>query len=406
VVVTTPGREWHKFYTSISVKNKNGTEFLGLFSSIPQIPTNKFSEYMVDDILSEVLPSVRDHLIIFLGVEESSYHEVILKAVDRINLRCDKEIQQGTLKNYTIILNNNHNYKNLQIYHMLKNTLVIPWFSVLCKHYYENKFTWNSNARRVLFFPGKLYKKHRIVPIYDLFKKDLLCETLYSMQSQNFEKRSFNDNEWLSILLSFIKDYDESYNPSLAEFKEFIMNLSCDPDGSLEFCVENEAVRLKPISHKIYAESCVELISETWLYDCTHLTEKTYRAMHAGQPFIHVGSHFTDYLEKQGFRTFLKYTGQKISHNRFTNNEFYKCVKPEYENIEISDSIDSVHKFKDMCADPDIAKRIHEDIEFNWKKVNEIYDSTVEALEKNHPGFKSVSKQILTRLQSNEYITI
>lgn len=158
---------------------------------------------------------------------------------------------------------------------------------------------------RINFLAAQLfYKTSRLDALYLLFKKGLIQDAikgiLITTEQLDEHRRKINDNSFYVWLSNNLGPADN-------------VNVFKDKNtGGYSACNGN------PYSIHIYDQSRVSYICET---NCevhptpiTFITEKTYRPIINGSPFVLQGSYGQlDFLERIGINTYQKYTGRRYN---------------------------------------------------------------------------------------------
>ena len=347
-----------------------------------------------------------DDVIVGVSLEETTSQENGILIVDELE-RVLKSLQRvGALKRYTILLNMNWQDKTLESMKALSDNLyVLPWFLCSYKHIYEQQLEWNATTEKVLHLPGKPEKKQRIGSMIYAKRNDLLQHMVYSFISLPTQHRDMD--EWFSQLESVVATYDPDNKLNGLEIFEEMSTIDRDLDGFLGFQHSIQSYSEHPPGSDIYNLTSVELVNETWWMDHKHLTEKTFRPIWAGQPFIHVGSHFTRLLISMGFHTFQDYTSYK-SHNEYSlllpDNYTGATLDAQWAHYhDINNCVDAAVEFAQICKQDDIAPKIKQHVNYNRFRAEKITQNHIKQLTVRHPGFSQVEQEIFSITHDMKY---
>jgi len=157
----------------------------------------------------------------------------------------------------------------------------------------------------ILFLPGKLSKPHRAPLLIKFWQNQTLDHLTYSFYPDSSpdlkQYLHLNENKWQEFLalqrplndIRIIKSVD---NPNDLDF-------STRP---LERVQAHHCAF--PFDQSLYSNTSCSIVSETNYDDPIWITEKTWRTMLCGHPFVMAGTSGTlNRLQKKNFRTFTNY---------------------------------------------------------------------------------------------------
>lgn len=173
--------------------------------------------------------------------------------------------------------------------YLLHSTYV--WYKKL------GRFTkWKETNHKFLFLTGKLDKPHRLPALYKFLQSNLKKRLVYSCS-----KKDLGNCKVLADVMSWT--LEKIYNSK--DVEDFISNnyriLDGVPENSSWLGVYN-------LPEEFYNNILIEVVSETDANKRLHITEKTFRPIVLGYPFIHIGRNHYITLREFGFRTFENFS--------------------------------------------------------------------------------------------------
>jgi hypothetical protein len=220
--------------------------------------------------------------------------------------------------NLKIFLNG---YENIQ-YSKYKNLFVFfDVFDHLLRTYLNKKIIYNFNVlkKRHLFKKNKKYnfslfagllvgRKHRQLFLFDCFKQNLLNDDFF------YNIVYFNRNTVIQQIYQYVFKTNERYDFSITDKRKFIKDIFkeklYDFNGK-EF--DKNSLYSEHLEYQIpyqMMDSYINIVLETNIY-CPVITEKIFKPIIAGVPFIWYGYHgILKYLESKGYKKypFIDYT--------------------------------------------------------------------------------------------------
>jgi hypothetical protein len=168
----------------------------------------------------------------------------------------------------------------------------------------NNNLGWNFKSNTGLYIPGKIQRLSRTLPMYELYKNNLLDKFIWSY--------NVNTNNKKIIREQFLNHLSQD------EFENFVNQCN----RSLDINTEDSRVGFEsdfilsnpwPYNEKLYSDTSFSLISECWFHypnnkEYVYVTEKTYRPILNMHPFILIGCKGTlKTLKEMGYETFTDY---------------------------------------------------------------------------------------------------
>jgi len=228
--------------------------------------------------------------------------------IEYVDLLKSRNIPLGNVK---FILNLDQKYIDKRLKISSLQIYSVDFFSVSTLRHIQagiNQYTTKHLAHRdprINFLAAQLFHKtSRLDALYLLFKKGLIQDAikgiLITTDQLDEHRRKINDNSFYIWLSNNLGPAD-----NVKVFKD-------ENTGGYTACNGN------PYSVHIYDQSRVSYICET---NCevhptpdTFITEKTYRPIINGSPFVLQGSYGQlDFLESIGINTYQKYTGRRYN---------------------------------------------------------------------------------------------
>lgn len=308
--------------------------------------------------------SLPDDVIVLEGVHELPDSNLLIRSVDCHVTQLTKLRKKGYIKRFTIVTDINISQHALHTFSCYEEVIVVPWFGMTYKYACPFKSDWNQKSTSVLFLPGGLIKEQRILPLYQLWKRNELLDPkkiLYSCVGSNNLKESDCIN-----MLDCIKKSDESCQINdTAELRIWLDSIRSDIDNVTNLR-RTGSMHIEPVDVNIYNQVNVELISET-TSGPGFITEKTFRPIHMGIPFVHVNTGITNWLQNSGYETFVEYIDQQ------------DIIQ------DVNYSLTAVRKFAESKSSHHI-QLVKEKIEHNTNHLNSLVNRIIKNIEKRHPS--------------------
>ena len=339
----------------------------------------------VTDVIVSHIDHLPKHIIMGVGYEETNNTESLEMALKSADNVLSSLKQSNIIADYTVFANDNNGMKIKSLMSDYPNVIFFPWF--MLKYYYlylERQFTWNHAADKFLFLPGKINKAHRIYPMYKLWKDQMLDSVSYTFLS--CPMWGISEHDWFSGLRDQLNDTtNQDFN--VTDLKQLLRGLEKDQDGLVNLSRTEEDFKMQAVSEQLYNTACIELVSETWM-DTYHLTEKTWRPIMAGQPFIHINPDQSRRIREMGFKTFENYT--EIADAPPANPSSIKWI-PLNCDVAIGRASQFVHSCKNNVS------AIQQDLDYNRKHMMRIINKLLIMLDRKHPGVANCLGYLTTR---------
>lgn len=215
---------------------------------------------------------------------------------------------------------------------------------IIIKQQNKTNLTWNCNADKFLFLTGKPDKTNRVGLLWELYKKGLLSQAIWSLYMNEQDREPV-----LEVLTN------QGVNRQLAE--QFVEKHQCIPDDADVIFWSNGGSHYGgiPYSESLYADVKFRIVSETRFapgFKLPWITEKTWLTIVNRCPFIMAGDQGSvAYLESLGFRPFKEY-----------------LAIPDYDNIrDTQDRLNAiVTNTESWLNNNDSLKEIQQDVEHNY----------------------------------------
>lgn len=340
----------------------------------------------IKDIISQ-LPM--DHVIVAVGVDEMCMPESLEHSVHFWFYTLGGLKGRRIIKEYTIMLNDNHGHKSVARLPADPNILRFHWFMMLYYFLYPKQCVWDGSKPQFLHLPGKLKKSHRIMCMWEMDRLGMLSDCMYSYQYDATSGQTQED--WDADLYKLIQLYGHAV-PTLSEFTQWSKNMDRVLDYKTRWATINqdEFITL-PVENKFYSQVCFELVSETWFHEPQHLTEKTFRPIIAGIPFIHVGMFFADELAKHNFSNYTEFTGitekdykKYINVNHDTHSGTINIQADEKKVIDIS--LQAAENFKKFLhSSADARRQVYQVITRNRRVMQTKCEDIIQHIHRKHP---------------------
>jgi hypothetical protein len=262
-----------------------------VWETSPKLP---YTTYSISDEFINLLSRLQDQKFYFMADFSREAHN----RIDDLSLSFLKKLKLNSIDINRLILVKNDSsriglhkikYSNFTI-----NTFFFPHF-FLSTYNHLNRYIENNNKLSITRDKTFLclnrrvfYHKYQIIE--ELFRRELLGQTLLTWVD-NYTPTNLIDKDLISYLNIDIENFesiqlegDVMYGSRLSYHDEFLFT----------------------INPEWYYRSKVDIITETMLYeDAIHITEKTYKSIYLGLPFVISASkgHLKN-LRDMGFETF------------------------------------------------------------------------------------------------------
>lgn len=299
---------------------------------------------------------ITDHVLVTLDVEETIIYKNIINFYKEFYHHLSLAKLQKKIKNFSIIINRSYGHDDENIYETLfnglDNLISLHWFMCSYSVLYPKTIPRNSNSDKVLFLPGKLHRRpQRSTVLFTILANENYrkrCEYAYTVNQSNWN--GITEETFWQDIYSYVKDFNIEYDPTFEEVKSLFIENQRDIDGLQAINEQFNNHMLYPVQQEIYNSCSLELIAETWWPNSFHhLTEKTFRAMLAGQVFVHLNSMHTKYLHKLGFRTFV-HLGNNSWHREGWEN-IPATMFCQDRDMKIVDLKNNLHRAFDLAKD-------------------------------------------------------
>lgn len=344
--------------------------------------------------ITPVLKYFPQKVICGVGKEESSDVDEIVYCVQAVDHTLSSLKGSGIITDYVVFANDNHGPDVKNQLSTMPNVMSFYWFLMVYNYYYPEPVNWNSSADKFLYLPGNPQRRHRIYSMYKLHREGLLHDKVSYSWSGDLCNRKDPDPNWYAGIRELLLEIEPELTIDLKQFIKLIHSWDQDRDDATIVGKQLGHYMMHPVSEELYNTGCIELIAETWMPNTYHLTEKTWRAIFAGQPFVPVETDFINaQLESMGFKTFAHYsqTDQQgeVPHSV---TEFLSHVKYCVDN-----SVNIAERFVSVCKDPVVADSIRSDIEHNRQVVNTYVHNIIAELDRRIPGFHNIAEKFFTQ---------
>jgi hypothetical protein len=335
----------------------------------------------IEKVISHIELDSFNSLVIMAWPHEVMEIGALLEVVD-VGQKVSEQLNKPTVVVY--------NDSMLCLPNIYNNISIIgcDYFAMTCYYrFQQEKISWNSASPRAFWLMGKVYKHNRLPLLYNFVKNNTIPEYLdYSfgpLPAVNSEQCGRNrwQDEGLALLRYNIRDFPKNFDYEQWAWQyasTLDRPLGHDPEG----CDNNNFTGLN-VNLNLYAKHCLEVISETHYDNPYFMTEKVYRSIALGYPFLVLGKGFRDVLQARGYRMY-----NDLLHHKFEiDTEFEACSQViEMENMPIL-----VEQFCKLCHLPHIEKEINQIIQFNMYQLEKYAQSVIEDFSKVIKNFSSIS---------------
>ena len=322
--------------------------------------------------------SSNKNIIVLLNVDESALHNGMRDWCVSLTKHFNNSTFSG---NYIILTNQTFLYAN-----EYENVLSIHWFlhqsiSLYTRDNIEN-LPWSPTSSKVLFLPGKLWKEWRFPALYYFLHSSINNDLKYScITFEQMQKWYPNaDRE----LMDSWKNVYHSPPDTINDMKHMVNHISRVMDRPwLDLVGKRDFDILPP---ELYNDVAVEIVPETQATSADHLTEKTFRPIVLGYPFVHTHTLFVDTLETLGFK--LYHSVSPISQPSYVNEFSKRDWITEFETC-----INNTQKVLNNIKDSDL-EDIQERIKHNQQQAMKIHQQVITSITNIIPGFNNYADDI------------
>ena len=346
------------------------------------ISQQSFSKHQIE-LRTQSIVNELDHLpnkdvIILLNIEEES------SDLSEINMLywCDyltSHLNSRPLINYVILTNDTFEHAD-----MYSNVLSINWFLLQTVSMYSqtDNVPWEPTNTDVLFLPGKPWKPSRFPALYYFLRSNIRNNLKYSCLT--FEEMM----EW----------HGEAGAQRLVESWHLVYN---DPSKSQNVIrgIMNRIAKVYDmpwdneygnrdfsfLNPKMYSNIGVEIIAETSHNNNRFITEKTYKSIVLGYPFVFIHNNFLRRMLKQGFKIYqpiLEEPSDAHNGTRDWQDEFETCVK-NTEKV-LNNTQEEISLLKD-------------NIKWNQQHAMIVHQETINNIAKIIPNFYNYAEEIFCK---------
>ena len=273
-------------------------------------------------IVNELDQLPNKDVIILLNVEEES-SDVIGPGMSYWCDHLTSLLNSRPSINYVILTNDTFEHAD-----KYSNVLRVNWFLLQTVSMYSqtDNVPWEPTNTDVLFLPGKPWKPSRLPALTYFLRSSLSNNLKYS--SLTFEQMM----EWGETNAQRLLDsWQVVYNDPAVDLNIIrdimdriakVYDMPWDErDGHRDF---------RFLNPKMYSNIGVEIIAETAHNNSRFITEKTYKSIVLGYPFVFIHNNFLRTILTQGFKIYqpiLKETPDSKNGQRDWSNEFETCIK-------------------------------------------------------------------------------
>lgn len=306
------------------------------------------SKVSVPKIVSSM--SFTEHVLVLLDLEETISEHRLINYYKEFYYHLSNAKQQKKIKNFTIISSRSYGSFDDDIYDTFKhldNFMSLYWFLCTYSVNYPNTISRNKDSNKVLFLPGKLWRRPQRAPIlYTILARPEYtsrCNYSYTVDQSDWWEEASEELFW-EDMYTYVTSYNADYTPTLDEIKKLFIENEHDIDGLQSVNVKLKQHMMYPVSEEVYNTSSVELVTETWWpQSYHHLTEKTFRPLLAGQVFVHLNSMHTKLLHKLGFQTFVDLGDAKWRSEEWQNIDA-KTYCSSDNDLKVKDINNNLHR--------------------------------------------------------------
>jgi hypothetical protein len=332
-------------------------------------------------IVKEIKTLEKKDVIILLNVDETAPEVVMIYWCNSLTKHLSK-----TSLNYVILTNYTFKYADDN-----DRVISLHWFlhatvSVYTKDNIE-KLPWKSTNTSVLFLPGKPWKPSRLPALYYFLRSSLRHNLKYSSitfkEMMNYENQETEDLA-LQLLQSWNLVYGTAKSYSINEVRTVMNRLAKELDGQWNWLWHDNL--LHPT---MYSDVGVEIVAETSPVAENFITEKTYKPIVLGYPFVYMHSNFIHPIISQGFKVYQPMVprGHRILFGlpgTWDNNDW---------KIEFETCVENTEKVLNNMK----SEYMESAIKHNQQHAMDLHQETINNIAKIIPGFEEYAREIFSR---------
>lgn len=303
-----------------------------------------------------------------LNVEEESYHKGMQTWCDSLT----KYINITPFVGHCCILTN-ATFQHADSY---ENVLSIEWFisSTVSIYSRDNMANtpWESSNTKVLFLTGKPWKSYRFPALFYFLRSSIGNSLKYACMTYE-QMETWHGHSVATLLDNFNRVYSKDY--SLNELRTTMNLLSRDIDRPwLNINGRRDFDMLPPT---LYNDVDVEIVTETSEDSLDFLTEKSFKPIVLGYPYVHIFPGHTNRLHMLGFKSY-----QLLNNSSDTDmlSTFETCV-------------DNTQKVLNNIKDSDTQGRI----KHNQQQAMKIHQQAINNITNIIPGFNSYADKVFCK---------
>ena len=313
-----------------------------------------------------------DHIILAINLQEQFCIKKQLPWIMHSWHILSKLKQSGKIINFTILTNcafTTHEKEVDEVIHNLPDVMPVQWFLCTYSLIYPKPKQRVKNSK-VLFMPGKLYRReHRITALVEILTNNTYknnCLYGYSAD-QTFGNNEFdNSDQYYDRVYENLELFSPGKISTPLMLKQLLEENEHDLDGAQGIFKEIEAIGVLPVPEDVYDNVSVEYVSETsFPGGYKHVTEKTWRPMLLGYPFLHTNSLQTIHLQELGFKTFEQIADSHWHRRGWRNFDYIAHHSNDIHAYNVHSSVTDVFN---------LAKTIAEDKHNHNYLIDEIID--------------------------------
>lgn len=242
-----------------------------------------------------------DHVIVLLGTTELHHDSEAIAVHNAHHAELSRLRSAGKIKNFTIIVSVNHPVSVVDYFKAQSNTVVIPWFLYSYSSLYPQPVD-GPRGSKILFTPGKIaWQNGRRMD-----RVATLCYLLHPHNQENW-LWSYTGTKYDCVpdseLSELIQAVMQNRLPQAVRIpRENPLTVLDTLARSLDQATadlwkeqgHHRDTLAMPVS--VYKQCAAEWVTETWFEMPTHLTEKIFRPMLTGTPWLTANPAHTDHL--------------------------------------------------------------------------------------------------------------
>ncbi len=274
-------------------------------------------------ILMELNHLPNKDVIVLLNVEEESG----MNNEENMIYWCDyltSHLNSHPSVNYIILTNDTFEHAD-----NYSRVFSVNWFlhEAVCLYSQTEVIPWEPTNTDILFLPGKPWKPSRLPALYYFLRSSIRHNLKYSSLTYEDMYSWHGEAGAQRLVESWNLVYGERWE-STNEIKIIMNKIAQVYDMPWESEIgKRDFNRLHP---KMYSNICAEIISETAHNNEKFITEKTYKPIVLGYPFVFIHNNFLKTILGQGFKIFQPVLGKEfdgLNGVRDWEKEFETCVK-------------------------------------------------------------------------------